>query len=199
MVVAAMSSSRSYVILTGPPTADASMAPLRICSQLSIRNSSPKPGSGWVIVRSITAPLSPDGEIARHVQEHGDGVHDIAFAVDDVADLDEVATLIHPHRVPRRCIDVVAVHLVGGVLGSLMVGLFADDAVNELATDGLFLGGGASLLTEQFIAVAATFVFSFVVSYVIGIALKAVLPKGIRVTEEEEHTGLDLTQHSETG
>ena len=96
-------------------------------------------------------------------------------------------------------LDVVAVHLVGGVLGSLMVGLFADDAVNELATDGLFLGGGASLLTEQFIAVAATFVFSFVVSYVIGLALKAVLPKGIRVTEEEEHTGLDLTQHSETG
>jgi Amt family ammonium transporter len=96
-------------------------------------------------------------------------------------------------------LDVVAVHLVGGILGSLMVGLFADDAVNELATDGLFLGGGASLLTEQFIAVAATFVFSFVVSYVIGIALKALLPKGIRVTEDEEHTGLDLTQHSETG
>ena len=96
-------------------------------------------------------------------------------------------------------LDVVAVHLVGGILGSLMVGLFADDAVNELATDGLFLGGGGSLLTEQFIAVAATFVFSFVVSYLIGIALKAILPKGIRVTEEEEHTGLDLTQHSETG
>jgi ammonium transporter, Amt family len=96
-------------------------------------------------------------------------------------------------------LDVVAVHLVGGILGSLMVGLFADDAVNELATDGLFLGGGASLLTEQFIAVAATFVFSFIVSYVIGIALKALLPGGIRVTEDEEHTGLDLTQHSETG
>jgi Amt family ammonium transporter len=96
-------------------------------------------------------------------------------------------------------LDVVAVHLVGGILGSLMVGLFADDAVNELASDGLFLGGGASLLTEQFIAVAATFVFSFIVSYVIGIALKALLPKGIRVTEDEEHTGLDLSQHSETG
>jgi Amt family ammonium transporter len=96
-------------------------------------------------------------------------------------------------------LDVVAVHLVGGVLGSLMVGLFADDAVNELASDGLFLGGGASLLTEQFIAVAATFIFSFAVSYGIGVALKAILPKGIRVSEEEEHTGLDLTQHSETG
>jgi Amt family ammonium transporter len=96
-------------------------------------------------------------------------------------------------------LDVVAVHLVGGILGSLMVGLFADDAVNELGTDGLFLGGGADLLIEQFIAVAAVFVFSFAVSWLIGLALKAVLPGGIRVTEEEEDTGLDLTQHSETG
>jgi Amt family ammonium transporter len=96
-------------------------------------------------------------------------------------------------------LDVVAVHLVGGILGSVAVGLFADDAINELGTDGLFLGGGGSLLVEQIIAVAAVFIFSFVVSYLIGMVLKALLPKGIRVTEEEEHTGLDLSQHSETG
>jgi Amt family ammonium transporter len=96
-------------------------------------------------------------------------------------------------------LDVVAVHLVGGILGSIAVGLFADDAVNELATDGLFLGGGADLLVEQIIAVAAVFIFSFVVSYLIGMLLKALLPGGIRVTEAEEDTGLDLTQHSETG
>ncbi|MGI8809791.1 MAG: ammonium transporter [Acidimicrobiales bacterium] len=96
-------------------------------------------------------------------------------------------------------LDVVAVHLVGGILGSLMVGLFADDAVNELATDGLFLGGGSELLVEQLIAVVAVFIFSFVVSYLIGVILKAFLPKGLRVTENEEDTGLDLTQHSETG
>ena len=96
-------------------------------------------------------------------------------------------------------LDVVAVHLVGGILGSIAVGLFADDAVNEVATDGLFLGGGGDLLVEQIIAVAAVFIFSFVVSYLIGLLLKAVLPGGIRVTEAEEDTGLDLTQHSETG
>jgi Amt family ammonium transporter len=96
-------------------------------------------------------------------------------------------------------LDVVAVHLVGGMLGSLMVGLFADDAVNELGADGLFLGGGADLLVEQIIAVAAVFIFSFVVSYLIGLLLKAMLPGGIRVSEDEEDTGLDLTQHSETG
>ncbi len=96
-------------------------------------------------------------------------------------------------------LDVIAVHLVGGLLGSLMVGLFADDAINPLGADGLFLGGGADLLVEQIIAVVATFIFSFVVSYLIGMALKAILPGGIRVTEAEEDTGLDLTQHSETG
>jgi ammonium transporter, Amt family len=96
-------------------------------------------------------------------------------------------------------LDVVAVHLVGGILGSIAVGLFADDAVNEVATDGLFLGGGGDLLVEQIIAVAAVFIFSFIVSYLIGLVLKALLPSGIRVTESEEDTGLDLTQHSETG
>jgi ammonium transporter, Amt family len=96
-------------------------------------------------------------------------------------------------------LDVVAVHLVGGILGSIAVGLFADDAVNEVATDGLFLGGGADLLVEQIIAVAAVFIFSFLVSYLIGLVLKALLPGGIRVTDTEEDTGLDLTQHSETG
>jgi Amt family ammonium transporter len=96
-------------------------------------------------------------------------------------------------------LDVVAVHLVGGILGSLMVGLFADQAVNKAGTDGLFLGGGWDLLGEQAIAVVAVGLFSFVVSGLIGLALKAVLPGGIRVTEDEETTGLDLTQHSETG
>jgi len=96
-------------------------------------------------------------------------------------------------------LDVIAVHLVGGILGSVAVGLFADDAVNELAVDGLFLGGGASLLGEQILAVVVVAAFSFLVSYGIAVLLKTVLPGGIRVTEEEEYTGLDLTQHSETG
>jgi Amt family ammonium transporter len=47
--------------------------------------------------------------------------------------------------------------------------------------------------------VVAVFAFSFVVSLGIGLVLKALLPKGIRVSEEDEERGLDLTQHSETG
>jgi ammonium transporter, Amt family len=96
-------------------------------------------------------------------------------------------------------LDVIAVHLVGGALGSILLGLFADTGVNEAGKDGVFFGGGWSLFTEQVIAVVAVFAFSFGVSLVLGLILKAALPKGIRATSDEEDQGLDITQHSETG
>lgn len=96
-------------------------------------------------------------------------------------------------------LDVIGVHLVGGILGSLLLGLFADVSVNAAGRDGVFMGGGWSLMGDQAIAVAATVVFSFVVTLVIALVLKAVMPGGIRVSEEDEETGLDLSQHSETG
>jgi len=96
-------------------------------------------------------------------------------------------------------LDVVAVHLVGGITGSILLGLFADKAINPAGADGVFLGGGWGLFGEQVLAVAVVLVFSFVVSGLIALLLRAVLPGGLRVTEEEEQMGLDLTQHSETG
>ena len=96
-------------------------------------------------------------------------------------------------------LDVIAVHLVGGALGSILLGLFADAAVNPAGKDGVFFGGGWSLFGEQVLAVGAVAAFSFTVSLMIGLVLKAVLPKGIRVSEDEEYRGLDVTQHSETG
>jgi len=94
-------------------------------------------------------------------------------------------------------LDVVGVHLVGGLLGSLMVGLFADTGVNALGGDGLFFGGGTSLLGKQLLAVAATLVWSFVVTFVIAKVIDATI--GLRVTADEEAEGLDVTQHAETG
>jgi Amt family ammonium transporter len=96
-------------------------------------------------------------------------------------------------------LDVIAVHLVGGMIGSILLGLFADDAVNPAGKDGVFLGGGWGLFGEQVLAVAVVLVFSFVVSGLFGLALKALLPGGIRVSEEDEDAGLDITQHAETG
>jgi Amt family ammonium transporter len=96
-------------------------------------------------------------------------------------------------------LDVVAVHLVGGIIGSVLLGLFAEASVNSAGRDGVFAGGGWGLFGEQVLAVAVVFAFSFVVSGIIGLGLNAVMPGKIRVSEEDEQVGLDLTQHSETG
>jgi len=92
-------------------------------------------------------------------------------------------------------LDVVGVHLVGGILGSLLLGVFADKQVNALGADGLLLGGGTSLLGKQLLAVGATLVWSFAVSFLLAKAIDATI--GLRVTADEEAEGLDVTQHSE--
>jgi Amt family ammonium transporter len=93
-------------------------------------------------------------------------------------------------------LDVIAVHLVGGLVGSLLLGLFADTAVNPLGADGLFFGGGLELLGKQAIAAAATFAFSFVATFVIAKIID--LTMGLRVASEVELVGLDQRLHAET-
>jgi Amt family ammonium transporter len=94
-------------------------------------------------------------------------------------------------------LDVVGVHLVGGLVGALLLGFFADAAVNPaVKNEGLFTGGDGKLLWFQFVASAATLVFSFVVSFIIAKAIDKAI--GLRVTEEEEEEGLDYSQHAET-
>jgi Amt family ammonium transporter len=94
-------------------------------------------------------------------------------------------------------LDVVGVHMVGGIVGALLVGIFSTSAVNEFGVDGLIAGGGLALLGKQVIAVGVTLVFAFVMTMIIVKLVDAVI--GLRVTEEEEISGLDLTQHAEVG
>ena len=93
-------------------------------------------------------------------------------------------------------LDVVGVHLVGGIIGSVLLGFFADTKVNALGFDGVFFGGGGDLLSDQLVAVGATIVFSGVVSFILAKVVDAVI--GLRVTPDDEATGLDTTQHAET-
>jgi Amt family ammonium transporter len=93
-------------------------------------------------------------------------------------------------------LDVVAVHLVGGLVGSLLLGFFADAAINPAVTnEGVFLGGGGSLLWDQIVASVVTLSYSFVVSLAIGLAIDATM--GLRVDDAAEDEGLDLSQHAE--
>jgi Amt family ammonium transporter len=97
-------------------------------------------------------------------------------------------------------LDVVGVHLVGGIVGSLLLGLFADRAFNPaVAHQGVFVDGSWELMGDQLIAVVATLVWSGVLTFLILKILHRVIPGGLRVSEEDEETGLDLTQHSEVG
>ena len=87
-------------------------------------------------------------------------------------------------------LDVVGVHLVGGLVGCLLIGLLATDG-------GLLYGDGLDLLGKQAIAVGAVLAYSFVVTLVIGKLIDLTI--GFRVSEEEEVTGIDSAQHLETG
>jgi Amt family ammonium transporter len=91
-------------------------------------------------------------------------------------------------------VGALAVHGMGGIFGTLAVGLFAQDSIMPGTTgNGLFFGGGFSLLLNQFIGVAAVGGAVFAVSLVAWLAIKATL--GVRVSEEEEEEGLDIGEH----
>ncbi len=93
-------------------------------------------------------------------------------------------------------LDVVGIHGVGGTWGALAIGLFATKAVNDAGSNGLFFGN-VELLSVQALAVVVTWAYSFGVTFILLKILDWSI--GLRLSEEEEDSGLDLSQHSETG
>lgn len=93
-------------------------------------------------------------------------------------------------------LDVVGIHGLGGTWGALATGLFASKSVNPDGANGLFFGNPGQLWI-QFLSVVVTMIFAFVMSVIIFKILDWTM--GLRVSEEEELRGLDITQHSETG
>ena len=92
-------------------------------------------------------------------------------------------------------LDVVGVHLVGGVIGSLLIGLFSSsDAPGGI--DGLFYGGGLGSLGDQFMGVLVTVVWTGILTTAIAFAIKRTI--GWRITEEAEVEGIDSNQHGES-
>ena len=94
-------------------------------------------------------------------------------------------------------LDVVAVHLVGGLIGTLLIGFFGTTSLNSSSADGLFYGGGFDQLWRQAVAAGAVLLYSFVVSTILALIVKATV--GFRVTDEDESTGIDESQHAESG
>ena len=92
-------------------------------------------------------------------------------------------------------LDVVGIHGVGGILGLLAAGLLTNTAVNSGAAKGLFFGNPAQL-GIQCIAIGVTIVYAGIVSYLLLKLVDRLF--GLRVTEQDEISGLDLSQHNET-
>ncbi|WP_251449680.1 ammonium transporter [Microbacterium sp. Marseille-Q6648] len=87
-------------------------------------------------------------------------------------------------------LDVVGIHLVGGLLGTLYLGFFATET-------GLFLGGGIGQLISQLVAALGVLIYSFVVALLIGFAIQKTL--GFRIKNEDELAGVDTVVHGEEG
>jgi Amt family ammonium transporter len=92
-------------------------------------------------------------------------------------------------------LDVVGVHLVGGLFGSLIIGLLATETVTG-GVNGLFYGGGLSQLGKQAVAAFAVLFYSFIVTYIIGFIIEKTM--GFRVDEEAEIEGIDTAVHAES-
>jgi len=93
-------------------------------------------------------------------------------------------------------LDVVGVHLVGGIWGSLAIGFFGSSAVNSLGVDGILYGGGFDLLVKQSYGVALVAAYSFIVTLIIGYAIEKTI--GFRVKRDVEVEGIDLKEHAES-
>jgi ammonium transporter, Amt family len=93
-------------------------------------------------------------------------------------------------------LDVVGVHLVGGITGTLAIGFFAS-ASAPAGIDGLLYGGGVDQLWRQAVAAGAVLIYSFTIAGLIGLALQKTM--GFRIDRDAEVSGIDLEEHAETG
>jgi Amt family ammonium transporter len=93
-------------------------------------------------------------------------------------------------------LDVVAVHLIGGLVGTLLIGFLATSEA-PAGANGLFYGGGTDQLWRQAVAAGAVMTFSFLGALIIGLLLKVTI--GLRVDDEAEQSGIDEAEHAEAG
>ena len=93
-------------------------------------------------------------------------------------------------------LDVVGVHLVGGIWGCLSIGFFATKSVNSIGGTGLFYGGGLDLLKTQAFGAFFVLAYSFIVTLILGYVINKTI--GFRVSQEAEINGIDLAEHRET-
>ena len=93
-------------------------------------------------------------------------------------------------------LDVVGVHLVGGLWGCISIGVFGTHVVNSVGLDGLLYGGGMTLLGKQIFGALFVLVYSFIATLIIGLIIDKTM--GFRITRDAELEGIDLNEHAES-
>lgn len=93
-------------------------------------------------------------------------------------------------------LDVVGVHLVGGLWGTISIGLFGTQTVNSLGANGLFYGGGLELMGKQATGALLVMLYSFAVTLLLGVLIERTI--GFRIARDAEVEGIDLTEHAES-
>ena len=92
-------------------------------------------------------------------------------------------------------LDVVGVHLVGGLVGTILVGVLADPGA-PAGVESLLWGGSLDQLWRQVVGAGAVLVYSFVLTLVIGLVIQRTI--GLRITDEDEIAGIDTVVHAES-
>jgi Amt family ammonium transporter len=105
-----------------------------------------------------------------------------------------IACSLKPQLGYDDSLDVVGVHGVGGTWGALATGLFASKAINAAGNNGFFFGNPGQLWI-QFVTFVATWILAVVGTYILLSIVRAIV--GLRVADEEERMGLELSQHNE--
>ncbi|HZT65875.1 MAG TPA: ammonium transporter [Acidimicrobiales bacterium] len=93
-------------------------------------------------------------------------------------------------------LDVVAVHGIGGIVGMVLLGVFAAHAINPAGSNGLASHGGLHLLGQQLLATVVSMAYAFGATYLIARVVHSVI--GLRVSPDDEAEGLDTSQHAES-
>lgn len=99
------------------------------------------------------------------------------------------------HRGWDDALDVWGVHGMGGVIGTICMGFFANSAINPAVPNGLFFGGDASLLFKEIVAILMAISAGFFFTLFLFKAINKVIP--VRVSEKEQTVGLDIIHHGE--
>ena len=87
-------------------------------------------------------------------------------------------------------------HLVGGIVGCLLIGFLGTHTVNSVGLDGVVYGGGFTLLGKQAIGVVSVLAYSFIIAMILGFVLDKTV--GFRISRDEELEGIDISEHLES-